>query len=116
MRARRGAERGLFTAVATGAAAFVVVAVLVEARGGSAAVAEPPPAYEMTPLPAGIDSLTPLSEVALRLEECATECLAALYLWTPRMPLSRAGIANVVRAAERVGASLTLVAFEEGSP
>jgi hypothetical protein len=79
----------------------------------SPAVAEPPLAYDLPPLPAGLDSLAPLADVASRIERCAGECGTAVYLWTPRMPLSRAGIPHVARAADRLGLSLALVAYEE---
>jgi hypothetical protein len=82
-----------------------------DARGPGAA--EPPRAYELQPLPARVDSLVPLDEAAKQVLACRGECRAAIYLWTPRMPLSRAGIPHVVRAAERLGIELALVAHED---
>jgi hypothetical protein len=43
----------------------------------------------------------------------ASDCPGVVYVWTPRMPLSEAGIPNVQRAAQEAGADLVLVAFEE---
>jgi hypothetical protein len=119
-RARAG-SRSAPLATAGAAAAALLGVVFLAARGGSPAIAEPPRAYELAPLPTGVDSATSLSHASLGLQECSAECPAVVYFWTPRMPLSRAGISHVARAAERVGARLTLVAYQEladyaGSP
>jgi hypothetical protein len=74
--------------------------------------AEAPLAYEMRPLPAHVDSLTSLTDVDAALATCTDACRGVVYLWTPRMPLSRSGIPHVVAAAERLGLPLKLVAFE----
>jgi hypothetical protein len=79
---------------------------------GAPAGAELPPAYELTPLPPELDSATTLLEAAARAEACRGDCATVVYAWTPRMPLSRAGIPHAARAAERLGADLTLVAHE----
>jgi hypothetical protein len=72
-----------------------------------------PPAYELAPLPEDLDSLTSLAEAAARVEACREACGMVVYLWTPRMPLSRAGIPHVAAATERLGLRLSLVAHEE---
>jgi len=72
-----------------------------------------PPAYELPPLPDGLDTLTALADLEARLGACADDCLGVVYVWTPRMPLSRAGIEHVARAAEAVGAQLVLASYEE---
>ncbi len=77
------------------------------------AVADPPLAYDLAPLPAGLDSLTSLEVVATRIEECADDCSGIVYFWSKRMPLSRSGIAEISSAARRVGMRLTLVGTEE---
>ncbi len=78
-----------------------------------AAVAEPPPAYELVPLPPDRDSLTPLRDLARQASSCTVECRSIVYLWSPRMPLSRAGVPHVVAAAARLGVPLALVGSEE---
>lgn len=65
-----------------------------------------------TPLDPRWDSVTPLAEVASEARGCA-DCLGIVYAWTPRMPLSRLGIANVLRAGEDLGIHVTLVSHEE---
>lgn len=89
-------------------------AVVLALGARSRAAADPPPAFGALPLPAHVDSLTPLAGIGRRLDEaCATPCTGAVYLWTPRMPLSRAGIPHVVAATEGLGVPLALVAYEE---
>ena len=66
-------------------------------------VAEPPLAYDVAPLPAGLDSLTSLEEAARRIEECADNCSGIVYFWSQRMPLSRSGIAEISGAARGLG-------------
>jgi len=78
-----------------------------------AAVAEPPPAYELVPLPMDRDSLTPLGELAREASSCSGDCRSIVYLWSPRMPLSRVGVPHVVEAAARLGVPLALVGSEE---
>ena len=80
---------------------------------GSSAVAELPPAYELLPLPAELDSVTPVREADARLAVCGRACASVLYVWTPRMPLSRRGILEVARATERMDAGLMLLSYEE---
>ena len=75
--------------------------------------AETPLAYHVAPLPAGLDSLTSLEDAAGRIEECADDCSGIVYFWSRRMPLSRAGIAEISGAARRLGMPLALVATEE---
>jgi hypothetical protein len=75
--------------------------------------AELPSAYELSALPAGLDTLTALVEADARLGACLGECYAVVYLWTPRMPLSRAGIPHVARAAEAMGVDLVLASHDE---
>jgi hypothetical protein len=60
-----------------------------------------------------LDSITPLAEVGRAARACAPACAALVYAWTPRMPLSRAGIPNAVRAAEDLGLDVWLVAHED---
>jgi hypothetical protein len=59
-----------------------------------------------------VDSVTPLAEVVREAGACA-ECIGIVYAWTPRMPLSRAGIPHVVEAADELGVRVTLVAHED---
>ncbi len=75
--------------------------------------AEPRLAYDLAPLPAGLDSLTSLEDAAKRIAECADECPGIVYFWSPRMPLSRSGIAEIAGASRRLGMRLTLVGTEE---
>ena len=82
-------------------------------RADERAVAAPPPAYDLVPLPAAVDSLTSLGDVAREAEACAPACWGIVYLWTPRMPLSRSGIPNVVEAARALGLRVTLMSTEE---
>ena len=89
--------------------AALVAASLVDVRG----MAEPPLAYDVAPLPAGLDSLTSLEDAARRIEECADDCSGIVYFWSERMPLSRSGIAQIFRAARKLGMRLTLVGTEE---
>jgi hypothetical protein len=103
------AVRGaLLTAAGVVAASLVAIG----SPGASRAVAELPPAYELPALPAGLDSVTSLSDAA-RASGCANACSLVLYAWTPRMPLSRAGIAHVAGAAERAGTALALISYDE---
>ena len=76
------------------------------------AVAEPPLAYDVAPIPAGLDSLTSLDDASRQIEECSHDCTGIVYFWSPRMPLSRAGIAEIFWAARRLGMRLTLVGTE----
>jgi hypothetical protein len=62
---------------------------------------------------AALDSLTPLAALARSASACSPSCVRIVYAWTPRMPLSRRGISNIVRAAEDLGVPVTLVAHEE---
>ena len=89
--------------------AALVAASLVDVRG----VAEPPLAYDVAPLPAGLDSLTSLEDAARRIEECADDCSGIVYFWSERMPLSRSGIAEIFGVARKLGMRLTLVGTEE---
>lgn len=95
------------------AALLCGVAAAVASARHSAVVAEPPPAYELVPMPAGLDSLTPLADLAQEAGGCARQCSSVVYVWSPRMPLSRMGIPHVVEAAARLGVRLTLVGSEE---
>jgi hypothetical protein len=98
------------------AATTVVMTLLVAAavvRDGRLAVAEPAPAYELVPLPEGLDTLSSLLDASNGIEACADDCTGVVFLWTPRMPLSRIAIPNVERATRELGARLTLVGFEE---
>lgn len=74
---------------------------------------EAPPAYEIASLPEGLDTLTTLEELGRRVAACTGDCVEVVYLWSPRMPLSRSGIPNVHQAVRRVGAGLTVVGFED---
>ena len=96
---------------AAGGAALLLLALA--APRGPGAVAELPLAYVATPLPAGIDSATTLRAIDAWVAGCADECATVVYAWTPRMPLSRAGVAEVAEAAGRLGVDLRLVAYEE---
>jgi hypothetical protein len=90
-----------------------VLALVFTARYGAWAVAEPAPAYEIVALPEGIDTLSSLAVAVNGLAACDAECAGIIYFWSPRMPLSRAAIPNIVQAARTLGADLTLVGFEE---
>lgn len=78
-----------------------------------AAVAEPPLAYELVPLPTDRDSLTPLAELQTEVASCSGDCRSIVYLWSPRMPLSRMGVPHAVEAATQLDVHLTLVGSEE---
>jgi len=71
------------------------------------------PAYDLVALPQGVDSVTPLAEAARSIEACGAACGRIVYAWTPRMPLSRSGIPNIVAAAGSLGAPVVLVSTEE---
>lgn len=114
MALRRARARGGRTVAAVlGLAAVSLAFALLGHDGRVPAAAETPRAYELLPLPEGIDSLVSLQDAAARVAACRGECRAVVYLWTPRMPLSRAGIVRVARATERLGMELALVAHEE---
>ena len=103
-------ERGrTWIVIAVLGVAALAAASLVDVRG----VAEPPLAYDVAPLPAGLDSLTSLEDAARRIEECADDCSGIVYFWSQRMPLSRSGIAEISEVARRLGMRLTLVGTEE---
>ena len=89
------------------------LALALTARFGASAVADFAPAYELTALPAGIDTLSPLATAVSRIGACDADCVGVVYFWSPRMPLSRAAISNVAVAARSLGVELTLVGFEE---
>ena len=96
-----------------GAVALAATALALGVSFDSPAAAELPPAYDLAALPDGVDSVTSLVVAATRVAACSSACAVVVYAWTPRMPLSRSGIAHVAGAAERVGAELVLVAHEE---
>lgn len=103
---------GARTALGAGMLLGVAVFALVIGRGAPAE-AELPPAYDEAPLPPGLDSATTLFEASAQADTCRGACATVVYVWTPRMPLSRAGIAHVARAVARLGVDLTLVAHED---
>ena len=90
-----------------------VVAAAFTLGNGVLAVADPAPAYDIAVLPVGLDTLSSVGDALDRVKACRAECVGVIYFWSPRMPLSRSGIANVERAARNLGAELTLVGFEE---
>ena len=114
-----GLPRASKGAVRFGGALAVALALLgpgmlvILATRGSRAAAELPPAYETVALPAHLDSVTPLGAVEARLETCSSNCAVILYVWTPRMPLSRSGIPHVASAAERLDLPLMLLSHDE---
>lgn len=93
------------------------------------------------PLPVGLDTLSRLSTVALRMRECRTvgarssrdrqalwrrtgtisdqgrgaaaKCRGIIYVWSPLMPLSRLGIRNAITAAEQLDLGLIVIAGSE---
>ena len=75
-------------------------------------VAKPPLAHAVALLPAGLDSLTSLDDASRQIEECSEDCPGVVYFWSPRMPLSRAGIGEIFEAARKLGMRLTLVGTE----
>lgn len=94
--------------------AIVALAALVlVVRGPRAAPVDFEPAYEMEALPPGLDAASRLEDVSARLRGCEGACTEVVYIWTPRMPLSRSAIPNVVDAAKELGAGLSVVRFEE---
>ena len=103
---------GARTALGAGMLLGVAVFALVIGRGAPAE-AELPPAYDEAPLPPGLDSATTLFEASAQADTCRGACATVVYVWTPRMPLSRAGIAHVARAVAGLGVDLTLVAHED---
>lgn len=90
-----------------------VLGTVVIGGGRRAEPAEAAPAYDLVALPEGIDTLSTLDEAAARLSSCGDDCSEVVYVWSPRMPLSRTAIPNVYDAARELGAGLTLVGFEE---
>ncbi|MBM4184415.1 MAG: hypothetical protein FJ207_09330 [Gemmatimonadetes bacterium] len=99
--------------ISGGGAALGVALALIASGVVPRAVAAPPPAYELAPLPEDIDSITPLEAAARSVASCAAPCRGIVYAWTPRMPLSRSGIPNVVEAAGSLGVQVVLVSTEE---
>ncbi|MGD8872227.1 MAG: hypothetical protein PVJ80_11690 [Gemmatimonadota bacterium] len=81
--------------------------------GSEGQSAEASPAYELVALPDGIDTLSTLDEAASRIESCGGECAEVVYVWSPRMPLSRSAIPHVYDATRELDTRLTLVGFEE---
>jgi len=105
-------RKGARPALGAGMLLGVAVIALVTGRGAPAE-AELPPAYDEAPLPPGLDSATTLFEASAQADTCRGACATVVYVWTPRMPLSRAGIAHVARAVAGLGVDLTLVAHED---
>jgi hypothetical protein len=93
--------------------ALTLVPLALVGRGGAGAVAEPAPAYDVAPIPTDVDTLTSLAAAVREVEGCDAGCWGVVYFWSPRMPLSRLAIPNVEQAARSLGASLTLVGFED---
>ena len=113
---KRGERGRAWIVIAFLGVAALAAASLVDERGVAEpplAVAEPSLAYDVAPLPAGLDSLTSLEDAARRIEECADDCSGIVYFWSQRMPLSRSGIVEISGAARRLGMRLTLVGTEE---
>ena len=78
---------------------------------------EPTPAPALETLPAGVDSARTIEQVASRVLGCENvregSCAGIVYLWSPRMPLSRSGIGEIAAAAEALGVSLDVVMSTE---
>ena len=96
----RFAEGAAWCSIAAGAVAWASALSLVPSHAPSAPDAP-------------IDSLTPLADVARDARACAPDCVGLVYAWTPRMPLSEKGIAEVVRAAAELEIGVSIVAHEE---
>ncbi len=98
-----------------GSRALAALAVTLGAVGlyASRPAAGAPPAYVFVPLPAGVDSLVPLTVAARQIGACGSDCRGIVYAWTPRMPLARSAIPHVVDAARALGVGVTLVSTEE---
>ena len=101
--------------------AIVWAAVTVAATGWTSSRAlapasdplEGPHLQPTVPSPASdVDSISPLAAVASQARACV-DCLGLVYAWTPRMPLSRRGIENVLRAGEALGIRVALVSHDE---
>ena len=60
-----------------------------------------------------VASATSLRNAQGEIARCGDGCSAVVYVWSPRMPLSREGIAEVARASERLDARLVLVRSED---
>ncbi|MDX1566230.1 MAG: hypothetical protein R3223_00420 [Longimicrobiales bacterium] len=75
-----------------------------------------------TPLTGNPLATAEISEVARRIDACRDGCAGVVYLWSERMPLSRAGVESVESAAAEVGMELTfleseiLTAYAEAEP
>ena len=82
-------------------------------RGLGDAVVQPTPRYAAAQLPAGLDTLSGLDAVASDVASCTSDCAGLIYVWSPRMPLSRVGITDIAAASERLGTQLALVSTEE---
>jgi hypothetical protein len=107
--ARKSAGPIVWFALAVGATAWTSANMLVPASDPLDASAVGRPA---TSLPLSVDSISPIGDVASEAQACA-DCLSIVYAWTPRMPLSRSGIANVLSAGEKLGIRVALVSHEE---
>src|SRR5688572_25741475 len=78
---------------------------------------EAPPTEQA--LAAGVDTAVSLEDVASRLDACAAGedaeragCSGIVYVWTPGMPLSRMGIAEIAHAARGLDLTLDVVQAE----
>lgn len=67
------------------------------------------------PLVLNIDSLEDFPLVQARVDRCragakeGTACRGAIYVWSPRMPLSQIGMIDIAKAAEELSLSLTIL-------
>ena len=90
-----------------------VVWVVVAPGNASVGLSQAELAAPVIELPEGLDAAVSLDEASRQIEACGAGCAHALFVWTPRMPLSRAAIPNLEAAAKRVDATVVLLRFED---
>jgi hypothetical protein len=71
--------------------------------------------YLATPVPSGLDTLASLADAARQWQACdrERECEGLLYVWSPLLPLSRAGITDISAAARELELPLTVMGGAE---
>jgi len=72
----------------------------------------PRPHPALDTLPRSENAAETLSRVAREIEGCGDGCAGVVYLWSDRMPLSRAGVESIEEAAGEAGVELTLMETE----
>jgi hypothetical protein len=82
------------------------------------ALTDPGADAEGAGFPSDVDTLVTLASVQQRVAACAGRdgCAGVVYVWSPEMPLSRAGIGEIAAAAEALDVDLAVVPSRELHP